>query len=270
MSKLKERLDLLREEIQKDDFLDGKGLSNEVNIRIFCYNAAEELTVTHFLNQLRTDPSLRCHLIECNLYKTFLSICDDLDITDAIPEMEESEGSDFLLEQCKPEEVHALIEINRASLDFFHHLPVSERDRYSVSYNYHIRAPRVGEWRLVHHKRTPLALSDAGELWLILCSVDWAPDDSELRATVTSEISSKVWYYDMNTMSWNESAQENLTDLEKAVLVLSNRGLTMNEIADTIFKSVDSVKGYRKSLFAKLGVSNITEAIACAKARKLV
>lgn len=47
MSNLKERLDLLREEIQKDDFLDGKGLSNEVNIRIFCYDPAEEMTVTH-------------------------------------------------------------------------------------------------------------------------------------------------------------------------------------------------------------------------------
>ena len=45
-------------------------------------------------------------------------------------------GFDFLLEQCKPEEVHALIEINRASLDFFHHLPVSERDRYSVPQAY--------------------------------------------------------------------------------------------------------------------------------------
>lgn len=99
MSIIKERLDLLREEIQKEDFLDGKGLSNEVNIRIFCYNAAEEMTVTHFLNQLRTDQTLRCHLIECNLYDIFLSACDDLAITDAIPEMEESEGSAFLLEQ---------------------------------------------------------------------------------------------------------------------------------------------------------------------------
>ena len=35
MSNLTERLDMLRKEIQKDDFLDGKGLSNEVNIRIF-------------------------------------------------------------------------------------------------------------------------------------------------------------------------------------------------------------------------------------------
>ena len=175
-----------------------------------------------------------------------------------------------LLEQCKPEEVHALIEINRASLDFFHHLPVSERDRYSVSYNYHIRAPRVGEWRLVHHKRTPVALSDAGELWLVLCSVSWAPDDSVIRATITSEVSSKVWEYDLDTMSWHESEREALTEFEKSVLVLSNRGYTMNEIADTIYKSVDSVKGYRKSLFAKLGVSNITEAIACAKSRRLV
>ena len=99
MSIITERLDLLHEEIQKEDFLDGKGLSNEVNIRIFCYDAAEEMTVTHFLNQLRTDQTLRCHLIECNLYDIFLSACDDLAITDAIPEMEESEGSAFLLEQ---------------------------------------------------------------------------------------------------------------------------------------------------------------------------
>ena len=28
----------------------------------------------------------------CNLYKTFLSICDDLDITDVIPDMEEAES----------------------------------------------------------------------------------------------------------------------------------------------------------------------------------
>ncbi len=99
MSNLKERLDLLREEIQKEEFLKGKGLSNEVNIRIFCYDAADEMMVTHFIEQIKIDQSLSCHLIECNLYKTFISICEDLDILDAIPEMEESEGGLFLLEQ---------------------------------------------------------------------------------------------------------------------------------------------------------------------------
>lgn len=99
MGNLKERLDLLRTEIQKDEFLDGKGLSNEVNIRIFCYDAADEMTVSHFLQQLRMDQTLRCHLMECDLYKTFLSICDDMDIAEAIPEMEEADGTEFLLEQ---------------------------------------------------------------------------------------------------------------------------------------------------------------------------
>ena len=40
----------------------------------------------------KADQSLDCNLIVCNLYKTFLSICDDMDITDAIPDMEKADG----------------------------------------------------------------------------------------------------------------------------------------------------------------------------------
>ncbi len=51
MGDMNERLDALRGLIQSREFLEGKGLSNEVNIRIFCY-----------------DQSLSCYLIEYNLY----------------------------------------------------------------------------------------------------------------------------------------------------------------------------------------------------------
>ena len=54
MSDIKERLDKVRALIQEPEFLEGKGLSNEVNI---------------------------------------------MDITDAIPDMEEADGSVYLLEQ---------------------------------------------------------------------------------------------------------------------------------------------------------------------------
>lgn len=99
MSKLNERLDQLRRLIQEEDFQEGRGLSNEVNIRIFCYQPEEEQTVQHFLEQLRKDTALDCNLIECNLYRIFLSVCDDLDITDAISDMEEADGGEYLLEQ---------------------------------------------------------------------------------------------------------------------------------------------------------------------------
>ena len=97
MSNIKERLDKVRVLIQEPEFLEGKGLSNEVNIRIFCYEPENEMVVRHFVNQLETDQSLDCNLIVCNLYKTFLSICDDMDITDVIPDMEEADGSAYLL-----------------------------------------------------------------------------------------------------------------------------------------------------------------------------
>ncbi len=99
MSNIKERLDKLKTYIQTSDFLEGKGLSNEVNIHMFCYEAEEELTVRHFIEQISCDQTLECSLHISNLYDIFLSVCSDMDILDAIPDMEETDGSDFLLEQ---------------------------------------------------------------------------------------------------------------------------------------------------------------------------
>lgn len=99
MADIKERLDNLRIHIQEPEFLEGKGLSNEVNIRIFCYDAKDEMTVRQFIDQITTDQSIACHLIECNLYEIFLALCDDIDITEAIFEMEAADGKEFLLDQ---------------------------------------------------------------------------------------------------------------------------------------------------------------------------
>ena len=101
MSDLMERLDNLKALIQEPEFLLGKGLSNEVNIRIFCYDPKEEMAVRHFTDKLMTDQSLNCHLIEYNLYKVFLSICDDKRITDRVAQQEEKKGKQFVLDQMK-------------------------------------------------------------------------------------------------------------------------------------------------------------------------
>ena len=97
MIELRERLDHLRELIQQKDFLEGKGLSNEVNIRIFCYDPSEEMTILHFINQLKEDSGIKCRLIEYNLYKVFLSICSDF--MEDIVEMEEEESSVYILDK---------------------------------------------------------------------------------------------------------------------------------------------------------------------------
>lgn len=96
MNDIKERLDKLREDIQRPDFLEGKGLSNEVNIRIFCYDPKEEMTVRHFVEQVVVDQMMSCHLIECNLYQIFISICNDKRIIKGAPMMEEKKGKEYL------------------------------------------------------------------------------------------------------------------------------------------------------------------------------
>ena len=99
MSDILERLDRLKKRIQEEDFIKGNGLSNEVSIHIFCYEPKDEMAVRYFTEQLVSDQDLKCHIIERNLYKVFLQICDDKRITNAAPTMEEKKGKDYLKKQ---------------------------------------------------------------------------------------------------------------------------------------------------------------------------
>ena len=97
MSKLNERLDALRKLVQSQDFLNGKGLSNEVNIRIFCYHPKDEMAVRHFTEKLTEGVDTGCRIIEYNLYQVFLAICEDKRIADTIPDLENKKGHTFVL-----------------------------------------------------------------------------------------------------------------------------------------------------------------------------
>ena len=99
MKKIEESLDKLREKIQNEDFLNGRGQSNEVGIWFFCYDPEHEMAVRHFVSQLATDQALNCNLKIKDLYDIFLESCEDMDILDAIPDMEAEDGGEFLLDQ---------------------------------------------------------------------------------------------------------------------------------------------------------------------------
>jgi DNA-binding NarL/FixJ family response regulator len=53
-----------------------------------------------------------------------------------------------------------------------------------------------------------------------------------------------------------------LTDREVEVLALVTQGLSNNEIADRLFLSINSVKSYIRSAYAKIGVRSRTQAVA--------
>lgn len=98
MDNIKTRLDRIKITIQEQDFLEGKGLSNEVNIRIFCYEPKEEMILRHFIKQIQLEP-LKCKVIHYDLYEVFLDICKDNRILDRIPALEEKKGKEFIKRQ---------------------------------------------------------------------------------------------------------------------------------------------------------------------------
>lgn len=101
MEKLLTQLNKIADRLSEDSFLSNKGLSNEVGIHVFCYDPAYEMTVRDHFAHLKERVDLPFRLIECDLYKIFLSICDDKRITKGIPGMEEKKGSEFLLRQIQ-------------------------------------------------------------------------------------------------------------------------------------------------------------------------
>ena len=82
--------------------------------------------------------------------------------------------------------------------------------------------------------------------------------------------SSDFFEYNSITRRWDKRSMPTLTDGEKAVITLSIQGYTMTEIGDKMSLSPETIKKYRKQIFDKLGVRNISEAIIAATNSKLL
>lgn len=95
------QLDRVAQRLSQPAFLQNKGLSNEVGLHIFCYDPADEPAVSRCFSLLQNDPYRPFHLIECDLYKIFLQICEERRILPSIPAQEQRHGTAYLLRQLQ-------------------------------------------------------------------------------------------------------------------------------------------------------------------------
>lgn len=184
------------------------------------------------------------------------------------PERVKGLGYRFYLDFVPEDEQPMLLTLNKAGFVFYNDIPVDERKDWYISYDFHIF--NEGKKILVNHKLTPLALTSDGRIWLALCVVSAATHTDaghiEMHRTGTSEF----FEYNISSRRWNRRQMPMLSDGEKSVLTLSIQGYTMSEIADKICLSPDTIKKYRKRIFEKLDVHNISEAIVAATNNKLL
>lgn len=101
MDSIMNSLNKVSDRLSDEAFLSNKGLANEVGIHVFCYEPADELTVRVYFERLKHKTDVPYRLIECDLYRIFLEICEEKRIIKSIPGMEERKGKEYLYQQLQ-------------------------------------------------------------------------------------------------------------------------------------------------------------------------
>nr|WP_245527569.1 BREX protein BrxB domain-containing protein [Methanosalsum zhilinae] len=99
---IEQRLDLLEETIRSEEFLQGKGLGNEVPFWIFDYPPEKELLMRSRIPKLKENLKMKSiNILEIDLYELCLEIVTVKIPIERIIQFESNKGSDKLLEKLR-------------------------------------------------------------------------------------------------------------------------------------------------------------------------
>jgi hypothetical protein len=101
--KIEERLDLLKQEVQKQTFLNQKGLGNEVSFWIFDYPPEKEILVRNTVKKLVVTLGKKSiTALEIDLFDLCLELIETKTDLDKVLAYEKKRGSDDLLKKLIP------------------------------------------------------------------------------------------------------------------------------------------------------------------------
>lgn len=178
-------------------------------------------------------------------------------------------GYAFYFKYVIESDLDLLLTINRVGFEFYEKIPLSERKKHTISYDYHLKN-QEGKKILINQKLTPMFLTQDGKIWKAICIISMSNESQSGNIKVYKKGDNKVFHYNIEGDFWKETSVIELSSREKEILRYSVRGYTINEVAEAIFVSPDTVKFHRKKMFDKLDVANISEAIAYATNNRLI
>ena len=177
---------------------------------------------------------------------------------------------EYYINHIYDRDLSLFLEVHNALFSFLADIPVENRTEYTLNHSFRIKI-KQNKIIPVNHKITPLLLTPEGHIWLALCTVSISSGENMDRIEITHQDSRDKWIYNPQTQKWKKDINViELSEEEKEVLRLVAQGSTMDKISDSMYKSIDTVKGYRKHIFEKFGTNSITQAVAYAINNKLI
>jgi DNA-binding CsgD family transcriptional regulator len=178
-------------------------------------------------------------------------------------------GYEFYFRNVPENDLALLNTINEAGFDFFQNLPGDEKIQYSITYDFHL-LNREGKKILINHKLTPLLLTREKKMWKAMCIVSISHHKSSGNIYIHKQGSDEIWELDLKDNAWHKSAKPKLTKREIEVLRLHAQGLSINEIAEKVSVTPDTVKYYRRQIFDRLNAITMVEALSYAVNSKII
>ncbi|MBQ3655231.1 MAG: helix-turn-helix transcriptional regulator [Bacteroidales bacterium] len=173
------------------------------------------------------------------------------------PQDIEGENCDIYLKYVPDDDYKMLLEINKAAFSFLKKMPDWKILQYSVSYNFHLNG------LLLHQTFKPLKVKNGFiKLGLFILTLSSKNDIGNIVMQRKNDVD--YYEYSLSGHIWRLKHGIKLSETEKLVLCLSAQGQTSEDIASAMHRSVDTIKRYKKDLFKKMNVKNITEALICA------
>lgn len=177
-----------------------------------------------------------------------------------------SEDSNSIIDKHQPsfvsEEATQLKLILSKAYDLF--LTFSIEERRELVFSFYTYLQYNGNKKIVHLRISPLALTDDGDLWLVLCTTSLSSRKRPGHYVMKLYNDSEYLLYHPDKDRWFHKEGLVLSFEEKEILLLSSQGYTMKEIASKLGKTEDSIKLHKRVIFSNLGVRSITEAVFAA------
>lgn len=178
-------------------------------------------------------------------------------------------GYDFYLKHIPKSDLEVFDTINTVGFDYYCQIPDHCTRGYTISCDFHLKDEK-GKMSLVHQKIVPYYFTSTGKVWKALGIVSLSCAREAGNMIIDQKGSDVLFKYNREGGFWQKEIRVGLSLREKEIIQLSARGYTVSEIAKLLFISFDTVKFHKKKMFARIGVTSISEAIIYALTHNLI
>lgn len=136
---------------------------------------------------------------------------------------------------------------------------------FIIDYQIHLNRREI----FVTQKFAPIMLNSDGELWMGLFLITQSPRNKHHDILVITQHSN--YKFDSAAGKFiKERKRVSLNSIERSIIYRASNGMTTEEIADDMCRSVNTIKTYKTRLFKKLKVTSMTQAIIVASNHNLL